>query len=137
MEEQGRVRIEFGDWLKTGVDVIDQQHKELIDRINKFFESLEGGDPKVEELLDFLIEYARFHFDNEENYILSNRCPLLEIQKLQHQNFIQEVSKLSDEFKKTELKMSYMIKFRKFLVDWLVKHISNVDKNSVPFHGKG
>ena len=56
--------IEFDDTLITGNDTIDNQHKELIDRISKFVHSCEDGADIATslEMLDYLKEYTSFHF---------------------------------------------------------------------------
>ena len=40
------MRAEFDETLVTGNDMIDSQHKELIDRINQLLESCEEGQGK-------------------------------------------------------------------------------------------
>ena len=60
--------IEFDDNLITKNELIDSQHKELIDRIKKFVDSCEEGAGKVKaiQMLDYLAEYTDFHFSAEE-----------------------------------------------------------------------
>ena len=45
------MRAEFDDSLVTGNEMIDSQHKELIDKINKLLESCESGKDKLGCLL--------------------------------------------------------------------------------------
>ena len=41
------MRAEFSENLITGNELIDSQHKELIDRINKLLDSCEDSDAKL------------------------------------------------------------------------------------------
>ena len=62
------MRAEFDESLVTGNEMIDAQHKELIDKINKLLDSCETGEGKVAAIktLDFLADYTEFHFGEEE-----------------------------------------------------------------------
>ena len=59
---------EFTDNLVTGNEMIDSQHKELIDRMNKLLESCEQSNDKAVAVktLDYLADYTDFHFSAEE-----------------------------------------------------------------------
>ena len=58
----------FDDSLKTGNELIDGQHKELIDKINKLVTCCEEGGGKLQaiKMLDYLADYTDFHFSAEE-----------------------------------------------------------------------
>ena len=60
--------ITFDDNLITGNKTIDEQHKELIDRIQQFVSACESEDARVKaiKMLDYLDEYTEFHFKEEE-----------------------------------------------------------------------
>ena len=56
--------IVFDEALKTGNELIDTQHQELIARVNKLSASLESAKEKnvAMQTLDFLMDYVEFHF---------------------------------------------------------------------------
>ena len=58
----------FKNNLLTGNELIDEQHKELIGRINKLINACENGVCQLEaiRMLDFLSDYTDFHFREEE-----------------------------------------------------------------------
>ena len=60
--------VTFDKSLETGNELIDQQHKELIDRVNKLLESCYMGTEKrtAIQTLNFLLDYTEFHFQAEE-----------------------------------------------------------------------
>ena len=55
------MRAEFDESLVTGNEMIDTQHKELIDKINKLLDSCETSKEKVVAVktLDYLADYTR------------------------------------------------------------------------------
>ena len=57
------MRAEFDESLVTGNEMIDTQHKELIDKINKLLDSCETIKEKVVAVntLDYLADYSEFH----------------------------------------------------------------------------
>ena len=54
------MRAEFDESLVTGNEMIDGQHKELIDKINKLLDSCETSKDKVVAVktLDYLADYT-------------------------------------------------------------------------------
>ena len=59
------MRAEFDETLVTGNEMIDSQHKELIDKINKLLDSCENGNDKLAAVktLDYLSDYTDFRYD--------------------------------------------------------------------------
>ena len=64
------MRAEFDETLVTGNEMIDGQHKELIDKINKLLDSCEVGNDKLTAIktLDYLADYTEFHFGKKKNF---------------------------------------------------------------------
>ena len=62
--------VTFDKSLETGNELIDQQHKELIDRVNKLLESCYMGTEKrtAIQTLNFLLDYTEFHFQAERSF---------------------------------------------------------------------
>ncbi len=125
--------FEFTDDLWVGIERIDNQHKELIDKINNFLTKLGNSDSKtmyseLEEIFDFMAEYAKFHFSDEEKFMKEYSCPILNLQKMQHQFFLMEATKLKFELSEKGLSQEVLSKASKLLVDWFSNHISSMDK---------
>ena len=77
--------------MATGVEEIDAQHQELIQHLNEFFNLMHmgrGGDG-LDEFMDFLSQYAAWHFKHEEGCMEEYRCPAAAANKRAHQTFIQ------------------------------------------------
>ena len=63
------MRAYFDETLFTGNTTIDEQHKELIDRINKLMILCENEKPAKKEaikMLEYLADYTEYHFAEEE-----------------------------------------------------------------------
>ena len=90
------MRAEFDENLVTGNEMIDSQHKELIDKINKLLDSCEVGNDKVVAIktLDYLADYTEFHFGEEEKLQESINYPAITEHKKEHDKLRQVVKDL-------------------------------------------
>jgi hemerythrin len=87
-------------------------------------------------LLDFLDEYTKQHFVDEENYMLSINYPGYDEQKKAHDNFIEQLTELRNEYKASGGNILVIINANTMVIDWLTKHISNMDKKIGEFVAK-
>jgi len=124
--------LEWSDKLSVNVDLIDGQHKQLVEKINKFHNALieNRGKMYVRETLKFLKDYTVFHFSTEEELMEKYDYPDkdTEYQKKQHSNFVNTIDKLEEQFKKEGATENFMISVQRFILDWIILHISNIDK---------
>ncbi len=116
--------------LSVGVNMIDEQHKTWFDKAEKLFEAGKKNQAKeyIGELLNFLDDYTRKHFADEEKYMLSIRYPGYDEQKKAHTAFIAQLDKLRNDYKNSGGNISVIINANQMVVEWLTKHISNMDK---------
>jgi len=66
--------------LEIGIDEIDNQHKSLVEAMNKLLEASAAGRAKQEigNTLDFLSDYVITHFNYEREYKKKNKYPRCE-----------------------------------------------------------
>ncbi|MDF2567103.1 MAG: hemerythrin-like protein [Oscillospiraceae bacterium] len=116
--------------FSVGVQKIDDQHKELIYRADKLFEAGKNGKGKeyIEQMLDYLDDYTKKHFRDEELFMFEIKYPGYEVQKKLHDNFIQEVAKLKKDFNESGGNPLVIMTANKVVVDWLIKHIFTEDR---------
>lgn len=116
--------------LSVGVDFIDEQHKGLFEKASQLFEAGQKGKGKefMLQMLDFLDEYTKTHFRDEEKYMESIKYPEIEAQKKAHAYFEEELARLRKDFMESGVNLLLMVKANKMIVDWLTKHISSMDK---------
>ncbi|MBU0483460.1 MAG: bacteriohemerythrin [Proteobacteria bacterium] len=107
------------------VDVIDEQHKRLVQVINNFLSDLGNNNDRlaVGRSLDEMIKYTEYHFCTEQ--LLLEKHPDFLSHLNQHWQLIKQVRKIQDDFHKNlELKADIF----DFLLAWLKNHILGTDK---------
>lgn len=122
---------EFDNSLVTGNEMIDGQHKELIDKINKLVSVCEQGGGKLEaiKMLDYLSDYTDFHFAAEEKYQEEVSYPGIAEHKQQHAEFIKAVAELHAMLEEEEGPSDAFVKaVNKNVIDWLYNHIKTFDR---------
>ena len=130
------MKVEFDNSLVTGNAMIDEQHKELIGKIDRLLSCCEQNGGKVEaiKMLDYLAEYTDFHFVEEEKLQEEVSYPAIEEHKKQHAAFKKAVEELHemlvDEEGPTE---AFVAAVNKNVVDWLFDHIKKMDQALAAF----
>ncbi|MGN0371648.1 MAG: bacteriohemerythrin [Enterocloster sp.] len=120
----------FDDSLVTGNKLIDGQHKELIDKINKLVICCEEGGGKREaiKMLDYLAEYTDFHFKAEEELQEKVGYPGIGEHKKKHEEFKKSVSELYDMLAEQEGPTDAFVEaVNKNVIEWLYGHIKGFD----------
>lgn len=122
---------EFTKEYWTGIDLIDQEHKELfriVEKVNKLVRYEEMFDiDGIMNVLHDLQEYVKFHFRDEEEYMESIHYEGLAAQKRAHESFVDKVENI-DVDKIRENPKEYMQSLVEFLLGWLINHILYTDK---------
>lgn len=116
--------------LSVGVDFIDEQHKVWFEKADQLFAAGQRGEAKeyILQMFDFLDEYTKTHFRDEEKYMESIKYPGLEAQKKAHAHFEEELVRLRKEYSESGGNLVLLVKTNKMIIDWLTKHISSMDK---------
>ncbi|HEX2952453.1 MAG TPA: bacteriohemerythrin [Bacillota bacterium] len=121
--------IQWTTYLSVGIDFIDDQHKELFNRINILLEACNNGKGKevISGTFDFLQSYVVQHFQAEEAYMTRYNYPAYPEHKVQHDRFIEDVLKLKSQLDSEGASGLIVIQTNRVVVNWLNKHIRNVD----------
>ncbi len=124
-------KIVWDDSLSVGVDLIDDQHKMLIERINNLSKAVAKymGHTKIIETLLFMTEYTDFHFSTEERYMKKLDYPAKENHLKQHEEFKSMLKILEEDFKEDGATKVVSKSINTFLGNWLLNHIKVVDVN--------
>jgi hemerythrin-like metal-binding protein len=117
----------WSDKLSVGVNASDDDHKKLIDLLNRLYDGMKSGQGKdvVGKVLDDLINYTKFHFSREEDFFARTGYPAVE-HKEEHRLLVKQVEDLRSRFKSGENSIS--VETLDFLKDWLTIHIQISDK---------
>jgi hemerythrin len=122
--------VNWTEDLSVGVGLIDDQHKIWFEKADQLFEAGKKGQAKefVGQMLDFLDDYTKKHFSDEEKYMLSIHYPEYDRQKSLHTAFIGQLDKLKNEFRESGGNLLVILNANQMVVEWLTKHISNEDR---------
>ena len=123
--------IVWSDDLSVGIEVIDDQHKALLQRLNDVSKAAEiqQGESEVTKSLSFLSEYADHHFSAEEKHMEATGYPGLEEQKAKHKEFMDTLADLEKDFIEEGANRPLADAINVFLLNWLTNHIKGMDKN--------
>lgn len=115
--------LSWHDQYLIGARTIDDEHKALFALINEFHTHwVERRDVKeIAVVLNKLIQYSEQHFMDEESIMEKEGYPKLAHHREEHEQLIQTVFKLNEEFVERRELASHEI--QKFCKHWLVDHI--------------
>ena len=122
-------KIEWDDSLSIGVELIDDQHKMLIQKLKDLSDAFNQGleQNKILKTMDFLIEYTDFHFTDEEQLMSEINYPGLGEQKNQHREFKATIQNILDDYQDEGPTKSLAESINVFLLNWLLNHIKGAD----------
>jgi hemerythrin len=121
--------MEWSNNLATGVHEIDNQHREIFNRVNRLSAACSEGKGKEEvlRLLLFLDDYIQQHFAAEQRLQLRHGYPGYAAHKAEHAHLIADVARLTTAFREEGATLALVIMTNKTLASWLVKHIGKTD----------
>lgn len=122
--------IQWTEDLSIGNKEIDNQHKELFNRINQLLDACNKGLGKevAGKTLIFLEDYIITHFTSEEGLQRKHNYPDYEAHKSLHVKFIKEFNELKKRFEAEGPTLPIVLQINRTVVDWLINHIKKVDK---------
>lgn len=128
--------LQWRDQLSVGNDLIDDDHKYLIDIINKVEVSMKANN-RVEliTILNELEHYGQTHFDREEVVAKAVGYPKAEQLHNSHTELIGSLAKLKNELGDTWTEEK-QVQFNGFLRDWLIQHVIKEDIPMKPWMTK-
>jgi len=125
--------ISWSDEFSTGIKKIDDQHKCLIELVNRLHASMKSGQGNavIGSILEDLLNYTVFHFSTEEAYFRQYDFPEHLLHKKEHDALTQKTKALQASHR--EAKLTITIEVMHFLRDWLRNHILQSDQKYAPF----
>ncbi len=123
----------WNERYETGLDVVDQQHRRLVELLNQLGElySREGTLEELLSVFDELAAYAVYHFQTEEKLMaeMDVSAGHADPHRTAHANFVGQVR---DARSLVEQNPAQAIgKLLTFLTRWLIQHILGVDRRMV------
>ncbi|MCI4626094.1 MAG: bacteriohemerythrin [Candidatus Magnetoovum sp. WYHC-5] len=122
--------FKWTEQLAVGVDIIDNQHKELFDRVNKLIDAFneEIDEGIVRELLDFLGTYVDEHFSFEQDLMKHYNYNDIDIHVFSHKLFTENMAKIKKEILTNGVNYVLTQHLQDHLCDWLINHIYKEDR---------
>jgi hemerythrin len=122
----------WSNWLSTGIEKFDDQHKKLIGMVNDLHDAMsEGkGEDVILEIMNGLIHYTIHHFNAEEDAMIANNFDRYLDHKKEHEDLKNSVTSFMKKYSDHELET---IDLYEFLTNWVTNHILVTDKKYGPF----
>lgn len=119
--------IKWSEELCIGIESIDEQHRQLINIINELHLAVEypGPDTPIYPLIHKLHEYARTHFDQEEQLLERHDFPGRADHASEHEAFIGRLDELMLRYRSNSGELTVHV--RDFLLTWFLNHVKNND----------
>ena len=120
------------DDYAVGVELIDEQHKQLFVIGNKIYDLLENYllDDKYDKIvliIEELKEYTKYHFQSEEQYMMQVKYSKLFSHKVEHDDFIAKIEET--DFNAIDNNQEEFIRdLLLFVFNWISEHILQNDK---------
>jgi hemerythrin len=113
-----------------GIQLIDDQHKELFSLTNELFRACLDREVILKEVfketMERMVNYVRFHFGAEQELLQRVKYPDFPEHKKQHEELVREILESVKEY--NEGKKLVPNQFVRTLRDWILSHIAHYDK---------
>ena len=127
--------IKWKDEYLVGIEIIDEQHKELFKIAGSVYDIIKNDFcidkyDKIVSVIGELQQYTIFHFKTEEDYMEKIGYKKLFTQKIEHGKFIEKVMNVN--LKNIDSNQdTYLLEILSFVVNWIASHILESDKQIV------
>lgn len=129
--------VEWRDAMNVGDDVIDSDHRHLVDMINDFEKAVAGqiDHKKLGRVLMGLVEYTGEHFKREEDIQLRVGYPYFESHRRSHRDVLKQLVEFVQKYTQARghLRDDMVRGLGKFLREWLLDHIIQSDLRMKPY----
>ncbi|MDR1932539.1 MAG: bacteriohemerythrin [Spirochaetales bacterium] len=125
------ILVEWDDKYAVGIDLIDTQHRHLIDMTNTLYKGCLTGEEAARsyfmETIQATVDYVKYHFSAEEKLMEHFKYPDIVNHKNQHASFVMKILEDVNSFQTG--KKFVPNAFVRYLKDWILSHIAVMDKN--------
>ena len=131
-ERKAEDAFAFTDKYRTGITLIDEEHKRLFEIIRETndlikAELLHDKYDAIVQILRELKDYTIMHFEDEERYMEKIHYEGLELQRMAHTAFVDRLNEINlDDVDRAQ--KEYLDELLEFLLNWLTNHILKMDK---------
>ena len=121
--------MEWSEKFNLGIDVIDNQHRQILDYITALEKiRATGAREQIKDVFDDLIDYTQSHFSFEENLLAQVNYQFLPSHRSIHELFVKRLRDYRQRFDNGE---SVEDDLHRLLSKWLINHIQHDDQDYV------
>src|SRR5690606_7427351 len=128
--------MEITEWtqdLNIGIEVIDSQHRRIVDYINDLTHAIIAEDQaEVADVLERLRDYTFDHFALGEQLMQKAVYELMEANQALNRRFEEKVVRMQEELQSGREPFGIARRERTALLAWLTQHIRHEDVDYVP-----
>lgn len=127
-------RYEFTRKLETGNEIIDGEHRELIEAVNRLLDACSQGKGRafMDETIRFLNNYVDKHFSHEEQLQKKSGYPSLEAHRAFHEKYKQTLKEITSQISAAGPTITELGKLNGH-IGVLITHISTEDRKLAAF----
>jgi hemerythrin-like metal-binding protein len=120
--------IEWESKYVLGFHEIDEQHRMFVKTIDELYEAIRARktEAKLTEIFKKVDYYIAKHFSAEESLFHKTNYPKTDSHIAEHRRFKEKIESIKRKISHNEMEISFELV--DFLEDWLVHHLSDVDK---------
>jgi len=118
--------------LETGIEKIDEQHKELFRQIDMLLDPHNAN--RHREVIDFLGGYIVKHFTDEQKMHTESKYPKAATHRKYHDDYVTVFRVLKDKYIKEGPTPANNMEINKTVVGWLKDHILVHDKEFAAYY---
>jgi len=138
MVHESNELVAWSHKLSCGIQLIDDQHKELVALVNDMFKHATGNKTQEHDYFNRVIKevvnYVKVHFATEEKIMLATKFSGYAEHKKAHESFILAVVENIKDFESG--KRLTLSTFTRFLKEWILSHIAVMDKQYFEYFKK-
>jgi hemerythrin len=133
--------FEWDDRYTVGIELIDEQHRELVSQVNNLYLNCQKGGEEAKMLFDLdiqpLLRYISYHFSSEEKMLERIKYPDLSAHIQQHLEIIKIINEGVRHIQREEtsvlISKNKLPEFAAYLRDTLISHIAVLDRKYVSY----
>jgi len=126
--------INWNKSMSTGVQSLDDEHRQVIAWLNKLLEAmLQGkGHAEIEGLLDKINRYTAIHFRHEEECMARYKCPAAQKDAADHARISKVLAALNAEYERDGATTQLTVRLQTEGIRLFVGHIRRIDTQLYP-----
>ena len=114
--------------FEINITELDEQHKNIIELSNQLYLAFRNDKSKkeIKDILKSLVDYASYHFGNEESYFKEFKFKFSEEHITDHKLFIKELQQFQSNYASGKVK--FLDDIMTFIEEWILNHFVEQDQ---------